>query len=127
MLTLRYGKVWLGLGGLMVVAVIVGSLLPNGPLPFDLDVNDKYLHFSTYFALMLWFSGMYGRSSQYLLIALVLIALGIGLDYLQIFIERRFFDKFDILANIIGTTIGCLMAIFLIGGWCRRVERLIVR
>ena len=126
MLTLRFGKVWLGLGGLMVVFVIVGSLLPNGPLPFELDVNDKLLHFSAYLSLMLWFSGMYGRNSQYLLIALILIALGVGLDYLQIFIERRFFDKYDILANIVGTTIGFLMASFLIGGWCRRVERLLV-
>lgn len=114
----------MGLGWIFVLAVILGSLLPDvGPVVSSL--NDKFVHFSSYFLLMVWFSGMFGRRRDYLLIALVLVGLGILLDAIQGFIPMRYFDKFDIAANVGGTATGFGLALLLVGGWCRHVERLL--
>lgn len=123
MLQLKYGGVWMGLGWVLVVSVMLGSLLPSPTISvFVLD--DKLVHFGSYFLLMAWFSGMYHRKRDYAAIAVILIVLGLGLDYLQRFTSTRYFDAYDILANIIGTGAGFGFAIALIGGWCLRVERL---
>ncbi len=116
----------MGLGWLLVLAVMLGSLLP-GPGTIDFDIDDKILHFMSYFSLMVWFAGMYERNRQYLMIAIILVALGIALDVMQGFVATRFFDVFDIVANIAGTVTGYGLVLLMLGGWCRRVERLILR
>lgn len=125
-LTLRFPKVWFGLGWAMVAAVTVGSLLP-GSLVVGLHWNDKLVHFGSYFALMLWFAGLYSRARHYLAIAAILISLGMCLDMLQGTIATRQFDLLDIAANALGVISGFLIAAFAVGGWCQRLERWIIR
>ena len=69
------------LGWLLVLAVCVGSLVPGQTLP-TFSISDKVLHAGSYFLLMVWFAGLYGRKHQ-AWIALALVLLGIALDIAQ--------------------------------------------
>ena len=76
MLPLRYPRLWLSFGWLLVLAVIVGSLLP-APIVREITpaISDKLMHFGAYFVLMVWFAGLYPRGKHVLLaVALVLSA-----------------------------------------------------
>jgi VanZ family protein len=110
----------------MLVAVIAGSLVPGG-VAIVSDLNDKIVHFSSYFLLMTWFAGLYRRHRHYLGIATILVALGAILDMLQGGVARRQFDVLDIAANSIGVLVGLGLAMLLLGGWCIRVERWVLK
>jgi VanZ family protein len=120
-LPLRFPKVWSVLGWLLVLGVIVGSLMPGRAMP-DVSLNDKLQHASVYLLLMLWFAGFYARRF-YLAIAIVLCALGIGLDLLQGLTATRSFELYDIMADLVGIGIGFGLAVAFLGGWCQRVEQ----
>lgn len=109
------------LGWLLVLGVIVGSLMPGRAMP-DVSLNDKLQHASVYLLLMLWFAGFYARRF-YLAIAIVLCALGIGLDLLQGLTATRSFELYDIMADLVGIGIGFGLAVAFLGGWCQRVEQ----
>lgn len=121
MLPLRFPKWWSGLGWLLVFGVVVGSLLPGPALP-QVSVNDKVEHAGAYCLLMVWFAGLYPRR-LYPLIGAVLLALGIGLDLLQGLTKTRSLELYDIVADLVGIVIGCGLSIWLLGGWCQRLEQ----
>jgi glycopeptide antibiotics resistance protein len=72
--------------------------------------------------LMVWFGG-FCRRGLYPAIAVVLLALGIGLDSLQLLTETRTFDWYDIAMNSTGVIVGLVLSLLLLGGWCQRVEQ----
>jgi hypothetical protein len=121
MLPLRFAWVWLSLGWLLTVGIVVGSLLP-GPAVSAFMLNDKLLHAGAYAVLMLWFAGMF-PAHRHWLIALLLIGLGFCLDLMQSGISTRSFDLLDVAANTGGILVALTLGRFLLGGWCRRVER----
>jgi hypothetical protein len=98
-LPLRYPHVWLAIGWLLVIGVIVGSLLP-GPVIQEITppLNDKLEHFTAYFALMVWFAGLYPRAKH-----------------------------LDIAADAVGIAVALALAFWLLEGWCQRLERLTIR
>ena len=121
MLPVRYPWVWLSLGWLLVLSVIVGSLVP-GQMLRSITLSDKIMHVGSYFVLMIWFAGLYHRN-KHPIVAGVLIALGIVLDMLQGATRTRSFDLNDIAADAAGVLAGLLVSIWLLEGWCLRVER----
>jgi VanZ family protein len=124
-LPLRYPRVWLTLGWLLVLGVIVGSLLP-GPIIREITpaISDKLMHFGAYFGLMAWFAGLYPRS-RHMLVAVALVALGTVLDILQGTATRtRSFEPLDIAADAVGIVVALVLSAWLLEGWCLRVERL---
>ena len=128
MLPLRYPRVWLTLGWVLVLGVVVGSLLP-GPIIREITppVSDKLEHFTAYFVLMAWFAGLYPRS-KHLLIAVALVVLGTALDILQGAATRtRSFELLDIAADAVGVVVALVLSGWLLEGWCLRVERLAAR
>jgi VanZ family protein len=121
LLPLRYAKVWFALGCLLVVGVVVGSLLP-GDMVDGLSYNDKLMHAGSYFALMVWFAGLY-RRALHPLVGAVLLALGIGVDLLQGLTATRHLDIYDIAANCFGILAGLVLSVLFLEGWCQRLER----
>jgi VanZ family protein len=121
LLPLRFPRLWSALGWLLVALVVSGSLIP-GPALQVVDVNDKVMHAGAYFVLMVWFAGFY-RHAVYPLIATVLLALGLTLDLLQLLTPTRSFDWYDVAMNSAGVMLGLVVATFLLGGWCQRVEQ----
>lgn len=128
MLPLRYPQVWLTVGWLLVIGVIVGSLLPAPVIQqITPPLNDKVEHFTAYFALMVWFAGLYPRA-KHVRVAGALLFLGIVLDVLQgTATKTRTFDLLDIAADAVGIAVALALAFWLLEGWCQRLERLTIR
>lgn len=120
MLPLRFPKLWSALGWLLVAGVIVGSLIPASVVP-SVGISDKIMHAGAYLMLMVWFAGFY-RRGLYPTIASVLLAVGIGLDLLQLLTETRSFEWYDVAMNSAGVAAGLVLSLLLLGGWCQRVE-----
>jgi VanZ family protein len=118
---LRYPWLWLALGWALVIGVVAGTLMP-APLLRDLSLDDKLLHAGSYCLLMIWFAGLY-RRARHVIIAAILLALGAALDVLQIGTATRSFDPRDIVANALGILLGLLLSLWLLEGWCQRLER----
>ena len=128
MLQLRYPYVWLSLGWMLVIGVIVGSLLP-APIIREITpvINDKIEHFGAYFALMVWFAGLYPRV-KHPRVAGALLFLGIALDVLQgTATNTRSFDMLDIAADAVGIAVALVLAFWFLEGWCQRLERFTIR
>jgi VanZ family protein len=122
-LDLRFPWIWWSLGWLLVAGVAVGSLMPARYIG-NIAPSDKLLHVGSYFVLMLWFSGLY-RRNRHIVIALLLLALGLALDFAQRASPGRAFDLRDVAANAGGILVGLLLSRLVFEGWCQRVERLL--
>jgi VanZ family protein len=120
-LPLRYSRAWLGMGWFLIGAAVLVSLVPGQSLP-QTGVSDKLEHAVAYGVLSLWFAGLYPRS-RYVVIALGLLLMGIGIEWAQgamHFGRQR--DFHDVLANFVGVVGGLLVALVGLGGWAQRVE-----
>ncbi len=99
-----------------IVVVIVGSLLPEDSLPIQelarLDLSDKIEHFVAY-AVLGFLPAIHERRKTVFLVALAVVALGVGLEFLQEPVGRDF-ETGDMLADVagIGVGLGC--------GWALR-------
>ena len=120
---LRVPLLWLALGWGMVTVACLGSLLPGRQVPM-LAGYDKFYHVGTYLLLMVWFSGIY-RRQRYPIIAFALAVLGLALEFAQGLMVSRYFDTYDLIANLIGIAAGFVLAWTLVGGWCQVAERLL--
>jgi VanZ family protein len=121
LLPLRFPRLWLGLGWFFVALALFFCLIPGG-IPGTADVNDKLMHVLGYVALTIWFTGIYPRS-RYAVIALSLLAMGIGVEILQgVMNVGRVAEVRDVVADAIGIAIGIAVSFALLGGWAQRVE-----
>ena len=121
MLPLRYPLIWWVLGWLLVASVTAGSVLP-GSVVRGFAAADKLVHGGSYLLLMVWFAGLY-RRQRHGLIALTLLALGVGLEFVQARLPYRAFDPVDLLANAAGISLGLVLSVWVLAGWCQRVEQ----
>lgn len=121
MLPLRFPRVWMALGWLLVAGVCAGSLVPARMIS-AITINDKLEHAGSYFVLMLWFGGMFERR-RHVPIAVVLAVLGFVLDLLQLTTATRDFDMRDVAADTVGVLLGLALSLSVLGGWCQRIER----
>ncbi len=99
----RHPMMWATAWMLMVAAVVAGSLLPPGDLPAQAMGNDKVMHFLGYFVLMAGAVQLYARRASWVTMAVLLVFLGIGLEWLQAWMHvGRTADRTDALANTLG-------------------------
>ena len=123
MLPLRHPMLWLLPGWGLLVLVATGSVIP-GVVISGFANADKLVHAFSYFALMVWFSGLYAKR-HHTAIALTLIVFGIVLEFVQARIPYRLFDPLDLLANATGILLGRCLSLLFLAGWCQRVERVL--
>jgi len=101
---LRYFKVWLALGWIMVLMVTYLSLTPSPPeIYIEFEFIDKVEHFVAYFILMMWFAQLYKTNGGRIFYLVFFILMGITLEILQAMGGVRFFEYSDMLANSLGT------------------------
>lgn len=98
--------IWLALGWLWVLSILYLSLMPHPPEPVHFWNADKLEHALAYSLLMLWFCQIYTLLRSRRLVALLLIAMGIAIEYLQGETGYRMFDYGDMLANATGVMVG---------------------
>ena len=97
---------WLAVGLVWVAAVFYLSLTPYPPQPVTFWQADKIEHALAYGLLMLWFCQIYRQRSSRMLLALLLVAMGIAIEYLQGETGYRMFEYVDMLANAAGVLVG---------------------
>lgn len=104
------------LGWFWVATVFHVSLMPSPPQPVSFEFADKLEHGLAYAFLMLWFCQIYQPPGWRLLVAVLLLAMGVGIEFLQGITGYRFFEYADMLANSTGVLLGWLAAHSRLGG-----------
>lgn len=100
-------RLWLGLWLLAVAVVAVLSLVNLSRLPPVPDGGDKVEHFLAYGLLSASAMQVFARRRGCLLVAVLLVALGIGLEFAQgALTTTRMADPRDALANTLGVLAG---------------------
>lgn len=128
---LRFQRLWISVGVFLVLAVAISSI---NTIPESLKavmVQDKVAHTLAYASLMGWFSQIYRHDLTRLILALGLVAMGIGIEFLQGLTKTRQFDVLDMVANTSGVALAWALAYTWVGdilGWlegrfCRTVLR----
>lgn len=104
----RRPALWLAAWLMLVAAVVVASLLPaDGLPPAPFDGVDKLEHFLAYAVLATGAAMLFARRGLQLLLALALVALGVGLEFAQgAMTVSRHADGIDALANALGVLAG---------------------
>lgn len=106
---LRFRLLWLIAGWMLVLLVIYLSLAPTSP-PLTKNQGDKLEHILAYAVLMSWFVNIYMGMTSRTRIAVGLIALGVGLEFVQRWNGYRTFEMADMAANAAGVAAGWLSA-----------------
>ncbi|MDH5446269.1 MAG: VanZ family protein [Gammaproteobacteria bacterium] len=100
---LRYRKLWLGLGWLLVASIWYLSLTPKPPqIDLGIDFFDKISHFTAYAAMTAWFIQLYSTTRTRLFYAAGFVCMGIAIEFLQGLGSDRLFEYADMLANSLG-------------------------
>ena len=120
MLPLRFFWVWMLAGWVLVAGIVIGSVVPSR-LVGAFDLSDKVMHGASYGLLMIWFAGLYARR-WYGWIALFVWILGLAMELVQSQLRYRQFDLADLLANASGIVVGLLLSLWILAGWCQRLE-----
>jgi len=105
---LKYKKLWLSIGYLMIIFVIYSSLTPS-PVEMNIEGSDKLMHMIGYFGLLGWFVQIYQQKKVQLILAAVFICMGVALEFLQELGGVRYFELSDMLANTTGVLIAWLL------------------
>ena len=92
-----------------IILVVFLSLSPKMEIPLEFRESDKVAHFAAYLwlAILPFFAF---QPPAALRRALVMVPLGIALEFLQILVPGRTFSFGDILANVAGVVLGIWMA-----------------
>ncbi|MFA6904426.1 MAG: VanZ family protein [Gallionellaceae bacterium] len=97
---------WLILGLVWVASVFYISLTSSPPQPLSFWQADKFEHALAYGLLMLWYCQIYRQRHSRVLLSLLLIGMGVAIEYLQRETAYRTFDYADMLANATGVMLG---------------------
>ena len=106
---LKYTKLWLGLGALLIALIWYLSLTPEPP-DTGIDNGDKIGHFLAYSLLMGWFAQIYIQLKPRLWLMLGFVLMGVLLEVLQGMTEFRTYSYADMAANSSGVFIGLLLS-----------------
>ena len=102
-------RLWLGLWVFAIVCVIALSLMNLSGLPPVPKGGDKVEHFLAYALLSASAVQLFAKRRACLLMAALLVALGVGLEFAQgALTKTRMADSRDALANTLGVLAGLL-------------------
>ena len=124
---LVHGRLWLGLGAVLIALVVVGSLT-SVPAPVEgVMSNDKLVHLFVYATLMAWFAQLFRHDLTRLLLGLGFVALGALMEFVQGMVPARQFDVVDMVANTSGVLLAWALSYTRLGELLPAFERLLAR
>jgi len=89
-----------------------------------ISLSDKIQHLLAYTTLGVWFGGVFKRRALWVVL-LMLLLMGVALEFLQGTTGYRSFDLADMLMNGLGLALSKVLCRVGLGGWCRHVEALL--
>jgi len=92
-----------------MLAIIVYLSLTHDVVEVPGDSNGRYSHVAAYGALMFICARLCATTRGRLLIGVLLVVLGVSLEYLQAMTTYRTFEYGDMVANAIGVALGAFM------------------
>lgn len=124
---LRFHRLWIAVGIMLILFVAISSVI-SIPAPLKVFMlKDKVMHTLAYASLMGWFSQIYRHDLTRLLLAISLVLMGVGIEYLQGMTVSRQFDVLDMVANTSGVMLAWALAYTWVGTILMRVEGLFCR
>jgi VanZ family protein len=96
---------WLVLGWMLVLLVVYLSLTPT-PVTLTIHEGDKFTHGLAYLVLMSWFVNLYPGLSVRAGFAAGFTALGVTLEFVQLWTGYRSFEVADMIAGALGVAAG---------------------
>lgn len=124
---LRFRRLWISIGILLVMAVTLGSVI-SLPAPVkDVMLHDKVLHTLAYACLMGWFAQIYRHDLTRLVLVVGLICMGVAIEFIQGTTGHRQFDVLDMVANTSGVVLAWALAYTWVGNVLARVEQYFCR
>lgn len=117
---LRHSRLWIGLGLAFVALVIYLSLTPH-PIEAPQWGAFKGGHIMAYAWLMFYFALVCARARDRAVVAAILVALGVGLEYVQDWVGRDFAYS-DMRDDAIGVAAGFTLALTPLGGALAFIE-----
>ncbi|MEM6985075.1 MAG: VanZ family protein [Pseudomonadota bacterium] len=97
--------VWHAVGPAMAAVIILLTLSAADSPLLVFSWWDKAMHFAGYAALGAWYV-MVLAPTRYRQLWLLLVAMGIVLEGLQVFVPSRMTEGLDVLANVLGASAG---------------------
>lgn len=120
---LRFRRLWILVGIMLMVFIALLSLMPPEQLPV-VRLSDKIKHIMAYVLLAFWFGSLLPRN-RFLRIALALILYGVLIELLQASMGRgRMAELLDVGANVVGIAGGLLLSLTPAGRWPHWLESL---
>jgi VanZ family protein len=117
-------RVWLGLWIFGWGLAITLSLIRPPHIDIDVPDGDKVGHLLAYATLSAWAVMLFATRRAWLLAAVALVALGIGMEFAQgAFTDYRMQDPRDALANTIGVLLGLAVARTRMQDWLQALDR----
>lgn len=119
---LKYRRVWMACGWLLIALVVYLSLTPQPPAPLTFDNSDKLEHGFAYATLSFWLCQIYVSAKSRARVMAGLIGLGVSLEYVQGWTGYRSFDVLDMQADSIGVLLGWLLVFTPLGRLLAYIE-----
>ena len=107
---MKYPKLWIAIWVAMILAVIIGSMMPARDVPIDMaHVMDKVVHFLGYFVLSAYGMNVFRKLRHARYAVLFLVLLGGVIEIAQGFLTHsRSADFHDFVVNGLGVLAGYL-------------------
>lgn len=105
--TIRLG--WSLIGWLGVAMILYLSLMPHPP-ELDIEQGDKLQHMAAYTVLMGWWAQLGASDRANARVALVILVLGISIEFMQAATGYRTFSYADMVADALGIALGWMLA-----------------
>jgi len=123
---LRYRKLWL-IVGYLLIALVIFLTLTSSPVHIDtnLPYQDKFFHALAYFSLTFWFMQIYHVKHHVFRWVIFFLCLGLLLEYLQSFDSRRYSEVGDMAANALGVAVALVLSRTQLRFMLTRLERYI--
>lgn len=104
----KFPTIWTTLGLFQVFITFYLCLRESSGAPPLFEHIDKVFHFTTYFWLSFYFSSIFEKRIH-LPQTILLISMGVLIEFLQKLTETRSFDIYDMLANTLGVFLALLL------------------
>ena len=105
--TIRLG--WSLIGWLGVAMILYLSLMPHPP-ELDIEQGDKLQHMAAYTVLLGWWAQLGASDRANARVALVILVLGIVIEFMQAATGYRTFSYADMVADALGIALGWMLA-----------------